>query len=678
MGMLLPLFVAGIALLAVPFFVHRIRRPEREVQRFSSLLFVPDIKRDVIERRRLQHVPLMLLRMLLLLLLALAFSRPYIEENLRAVFAPEPSAAFHIVALDASASMAAEGVMEEAIERARALVDSLPSAERVGVLFFDEQSELVAPIYDIADPEVGSAQRAFEVLAGGRAGWRATDYAAVLQDAEGLLAAVGDENARRIVHLISDFQESAMPQIDDWRLASAIELNPVYVGSEVMDNLAVQDALVRVLATGEMQVRARIKNWSPAIDRRAEVALVIDGERLEVQERVLAPASASQFTFTIPEQKGANTAGYIELGADALMRDNRFYFAWNPPAIERVHLLAGSDRYSYDRLLRAVFADDRSFVLQNVERENGTLSLANARVLVADGLYGLSVAEQVALRRLVEKGLQLFLPLGAKAESAALNRLLAGSGLQVGDLRFAREDKAVFTHIEWVDLERDIFQAFRGPRFNDFSSLRFFNYRQLQVDNIEAAFARFENGDWAMAEVALGSGRVMVWAGGVGMDWSTLARDPHFVPLMHETLRHLLATPTIADQYVVGARALAADGAETGIWLQGARRGESIRSGTPLLATGLLRWDSTAEKEANRVQAVNLRAAESDPTRVPAAEWAIRLGDAPLAYSGDIAGDDAALRREFGRLLLAAFLLFLLCESAYAYYLAQRRVEELA
>ena len=209
MGMLLPLFVAGIALLAVPFFVHRIRRPEREVQRFSSLLFVPDIKRDVIERRRLQHVPLMLLRMLLLLLLALAFSRPYIEENLRAVFAPEPSAAFHIVALDVSASMAAEGVMEEAIERARALVDSLPSAERVGVLFFDEQSELVAPIYDIADPEVGSAQRAFEVLAGGRAGWRATDYAAVLQDAEGLLAAVGDENARRIVHLISDFQESS-------------------------------------------------------------------------------------------------------------------------------------------------------------------------------------------------------------------------------------------------------------------------------------------------------------------------------------------------------------------------------------------------------------------------------------------------------------------------------------
>lgn len=162
------------------------------------------------------------------------------------------------------------------------------------------------------------------------------------------------------------------------------------------------------------------------------------------------------------------------------------------------------------------------------------------------------------------------------------------------------------------------------------------------------------------------------------MDWSTLARDPHFVPLMHETLRHLLATPTIADQYVVGARALAADGAETGIWLQGARRGELIRSGTSLLATGLLRWDSTAEKEANRVQAVNLRAAESDPTRVPAAEWAIRLGDAPLAYSGDVAGDDAALRREFGRLLLAVFLLFLLCESAYAYYLAQRSLEELA
>ena len=62
MGLLVPLFAFGVALIGIPYFVHRIRRPERETVRFSSLMFVPDVKREVIERRRIQHIVLMLLR----------------------------------------------------------------------------------------------------------------------------------------------------------------------------------------------------------------------------------------------------------------------------------------------------------------------------------------------------------------------------------------------------------------------------------------------------------------------------------------------------------------------------------------------------------------------------------------------------------------------------------------
>ena len=73
---LAPLFLAGITLLAVPWYLHHIRRPEREPIRFSSVQFIPQEKKEVIERRRLQHIVLMLIRMLILALLALAFARP--------------------------------------------------------------------------------------------------------------------------------------------------------------------------------------------------------------------------------------------------------------------------------------------------------------------------------------------------------------------------------------------------------------------------------------------------------------------------------------------------------------------------------------------------------------------------------------------------------------------------
>ena len=74
---LVPAFFAGAALLAAPYLIHRIRKPEREPIRFSSLLFIPDVTKEVIERRRIQHILLMLLRMGVLALLALAFARPY-------------------------------------------------------------------------------------------------------------------------------------------------------------------------------------------------------------------------------------------------------------------------------------------------------------------------------------------------------------------------------------------------------------------------------------------------------------------------------------------------------------------------------------------------------------------------------------------------------------------------
>ena len=112
LGFLAPLFFAGAALIVVPWIVHRIRRPERDVVRFSSLMFVPDVRREVIERRRVQHLLLMLLRMLLLALLAVAFTRPYLEMW-AAAEGPAYGSRRHVILLDTSLSMATTGYMEE-------------------------------------------------------------------------------------------------------------------------------------------------------------------------------------------------------------------------------------------------------------------------------------------------------------------------------------------------------------------------------------------------------------------------------------------------------------------------------------------------------------------------------------------------------------------------------------
>ena len=58
-----PLLFAGLGLLVGPYLIHQIRRPDREPVKFSSLLFIPDVQKEVIERKRIQHILLMAMRM---------------------------------------------------------------------------------------------------------------------------------------------------------------------------------------------------------------------------------------------------------------------------------------------------------------------------------------------------------------------------------------------------------------------------------------------------------------------------------------------------------------------------------------------------------------------------------------------------------------------------------------
>ena len=45
-SLLAPLFLAGAAFLALPWYIHHIRRPERDPIPFSSLMFVPKVEKE--------------------------------------------------------------------------------------------------------------------------------------------------------------------------------------------------------------------------------------------------------------------------------------------------------------------------------------------------------------------------------------------------------------------------------------------------------------------------------------------------------------------------------------------------------------------------------------------------------------------------------------------------------
>src|ERR1044071_3642069 len=77
MSFLTPLFFIGVAALAAPILVHLVRRTRARKIQFPALVFLRQVPQRTIRRRTLQNVLLLLLRCLAILLIVIAFTRPF-------------------------------------------------------------------------------------------------------------------------------------------------------------------------------------------------------------------------------------------------------------------------------------------------------------------------------------------------------------------------------------------------------------------------------------------------------------------------------------------------------------------------------------------------------------------------------------------------------------------------
>jgi hypothetical protein len=98
MGFLAPWFLAGLAAIALPIYVHLLRQHNVVPLKFSSLMLFEKHTQSAVKRRRLRYLLLLALRVLLLALLALAFANPFVQRDPAAATS---GARLEIIAIDA-------------------------------------------------------------------------------------------------------------------------------------------------------------------------------------------------------------------------------------------------------------------------------------------------------------------------------------------------------------------------------------------------------------------------------------------------------------------------------------------------------------------------------------------------------------------------------------------------
>src|SRR5688572_21779060 len=103
MSFLTPLFLLGLAGLAIPVIIHLIQKERKNVVQFPSLMFLRRIPYQSVQRRRIRNWLLLLMRLAALALIVLAFSRPFVRRT--EIAASASGAREVVVLLDRSYSM---------------------------------------------------------------------------------------------------------------------------------------------------------------------------------------------------------------------------------------------------------------------------------------------------------------------------------------------------------------------------------------------------------------------------------------------------------------------------------------------------------------------------------------------------------------------------------------------
>ena len=199
---LAPIFLAGVLIAAVPVVLHLLHRRQPKPVPFSTLRFLQTAVARTRRSRQVTNLLTLLMRVLILLLLALAFSMP----KVRFVRWLPAGARTIVVVLDASASMRCVNGDSTSFEHAKAwatdLTKSLAEGDRVAVIAPGAVESMVV------FPAISDRTRVLTALAALQPGHGHVDVVAALADALGRLD-FGKGQTGLEVHLFSDFHREA-------------------------------------------------------------------------------------------------------------------------------------------------------------------------------------------------------------------------------------------------------------------------------------------------------------------------------------------------------------------------------------------------------------------------------------------------------------------------------------
>ena len=535
MSFLNPLFLLGVAALAAPILVHLVRRTRARKVQFPALIFVRQIPQRTIRRRTLHNLFLLFLRCLAILLIVLAFTRPFFSGGSAAK--DTSTAGATVVLIDTSLSMRRGQFFTEAQRRAEAVVDDARFGENVAVLGFDKRYT-VANRFSADKDQLRAAVRSLE------AGWDGTDYEQALRGAESLLNEVKSGGRRKIV-LISDFHAAGWSAATaSFKLGTATDLQTIDVGGNNSEpNVAVTNVEAHGVIFGQKYLEnlaVHVNNFSDIPRDRVQVSFLINDQTVEKREISMDSRETRIIEFSgFNLAEGANRCA-IEIASGDFAPDNHFYFTLKRKVPAKALIIEGASRGRSDSLyLQSALSTNDALPYTFTLKTTGAVDpsgIPEYSLIILNDAGALSPALAQSLTKFVDTGGRLIIATGTHTDIAAFNSALEKVSPAI--LREIVQTKSNETvAISEVKFDHPIFEIFRES--GRLSAAQVIGYMRSEPQANTAVLARFEDGSPALIESRTGKGRVLLFTTSLGPSWNDLPLTPAYLPFVHQMIKYV-------------------------------------------------------------------------------------------------------------------------------------------
>jgi hypothetical protein len=592
MTFLNPLALFGLLAAAIPILLHLFNLRKLRTVEFSTLSFLKELEKTKIRRLKLRQILLMILRTLLVLLIALAFARPTLRGSLAGDVGSHARTSA-VLLIDDSFSMTTDDEHGELLKQAR------QTAKELTQLFAEGDEAFLLRLSTLSNPvsldETGI--RDFALLRKQIDEIKPSAIHRTLEEGLRLAArfVAQAQNYNKEVFVISDFQEGVILADKTLRgqnenlFPAETRLFLVSLGKRALQNFAVESVTIPSSIFERQKpfnVRAQIANHSTADVQDRVVSVFLNGTRVAERSIDIPKRASVPVEFSVAVGDAGFVNGFVELEHDDVEYDNKRFFALRIPKRTNVLVVGNSDetRMVELALMSGGPAESGLSVEEVTPARLNSVEIKRADVVILGTTQGFTTAQISEVASFTKSGGGTILFPSSTVDPAGFNAqfasVLGAPRIESIDRPAGTATSASFVEFDRADLRHPLFEGVfepsgdGAPRPSPAAS----DTKKLESPRIRASvkyalsaqasgIITMTNGSAFLAELGLGSGRLLLFAVPPTGAWSDFPTRGLFVPLLHRSALYLARQQSRAPETLPGSEIiLRSSAAASGPW----------------------------------------------------------------------------------------------------------------